>query len=165
MIGQGNSLANVIIANTEGDTLIGGKGNDTLYGGAGDDTYVFSAGDGKDIVIADPGGTNVVNIGTSYDNIAIWRSGSGANTSYTLSYSANNADEITFKTVGSGVNLQINDNGISYITQTDIDKIIMDINQYAGTHTGINSVETLRAAMNKDETFKSILIADWGPHS
>ena len=165
LTGTGNVFANIITANSAGDTLDGGQGNDTIYGGSGSDVYQFSVGDGKDVVMADPGGTNIVNIGTSYDNIAIFKNGTGANTTYTLSYSADNSAEVTFKTTGSGINLQINDDGSNggthYITQTEIDKIITDINTYATTHTGITSVEAVMTAMQSDDAFKTIITTDW----
>jgi Ca2+-binding RTX toxin-like protein len=48
--GTGNSLDNVIVANTANNGITGGGGNDTLKGGAGADTYYFSAGAGTDTI-------------------------------------------------------------------------------------------------------------------
>lgn len=79
------------------DTLDGGTGNDTLNGGAGSDTYLFGKGDGQDVISSDPaaqagtfdtlafkagvlpgdliltadGGTLVVNINGSSDQMRI----------------------------------------------------------------------------------------------
>ena len=47
----GNTMNDVIVANSGDDTLVSGSGNDTLYGGAGNDTYRLNAHFGHDEII------------------------------------------------------------------------------------------------------------------
>lgn len=54
--GQGNALANTMLANGADNTLDGGGGADTMTGGAGDDLYVVD--DAADQVVEDAGGGN-----------------------------------------------------------------------------------------------------------
>ncbi len=44
----GNTLSNILTANSGNDRIIAGTGNDILVGGSGDDTFVIAAGDGMD---------------------------------------------------------------------------------------------------------------------
>ncbi len=61
---MGNSLANVITANSGNDTLVAGTGVDTLVGGAGSDTFVVN--NTGDVVQAKTGGTNTIQTAVSY---------------------------------------------------------------------------------------------------
>ena len=49
-VGQGNSLANVLIGNLNGNLLVGGAGNDTLDGGTGKDEMLGDPGNDTFIV-------------------------------------------------------------------------------------------------------------------
>ena len=59
----GNTLANVITGNDDGDTLNGGAGSDTMNGGTGNDTYVV---DSASDIINDAGGIDTVSAAISY---------------------------------------------------------------------------------------------------
>lgn len=107
--GSGNSGANVMLANDQGNLLFGGAGDDTLIGGLGNDT--LSGGKGNDVIIGGAG--NDVMIGGSGNDVFIVNDvktpdgidHSGTTTIMDMSHSLGNNDtlEITgHDTTGGG---------------------------------------------------------------
>ena len=152
----GNEENDELYGDDGDDTLIGGEGNDYLYGEEGDDTYVFSKGDGNDI-INDSKGNNIVKFGEGISKGDITFMYSGGN----LSIKYGNSDTITVSYYVSNATYQIDKielgNG-NFITNSQINKIIQDINAYAKDNgiTGI-SHDTIR----NNQDMMNLVMSGW----
>ena len=164
--GQGNDTlygneGNDELYGEEGnDTLIGGDGNDTLYGGKGNDTYVFGRGDGVDTINNSDGSKNrndIIKFKEGIDKSDITFMYSGSN----LSIKYGTGDTITVNSYASNTAYQIDKielgNG-NFITNSQINKIIQDINAYAKDHgiTGI-SHDTIR----NNQDMMDLVMSGW----
>ena len=138
------------------DTLYGGEGNDTLYGGYGDDTYIFNKGDGNDI-INDTAGNNTIRFGEgiSKEDLTFVYS----NNNFSIRYGTD--DTIAVNGYASNFAYQINkielDNG-NFISNSQINKIIQDINSYARDN-GITAISHDTIRNNQD--MMSIVMSGW----
>ena len=56
----GSRYTDTLTGDDQANRLTGGGGDDTLDGGAGADEYVFNAGDGKDTILPDSSGANLL---------------------------------------------------------------------------------------------------------
>jgi Ca2+-binding RTX toxin-like protein len=137
--GEGND---VIYAGKGDDIIAGGKDDDILYGEDGDDTYLFSVGDGRDIINDNKGINSILfDEGINKDNISLYVKGNTLNISYS------NNDSIS-ATIDSIETIRLNDG--SYLTSSDIELIIQNINAYANdngiqitSHDDIKNSESL----------------------
>ena len=147
------------------DTLYGGDGNDTLEGGAGndrleggnyDDTYVFGRGDGSD-TIYDGHGNDTIKFkeGISKENLTFMFNGNN------LSIRYGEGGSITVNNYVDNAAYQIEKielEGGNFITNSQINKIIQDINSYARDN-GITAISHDTIRNNQD--MMSIVMSGW----
>ena len=153
----GNEGNDTLNGGANNDTLIGGTGNDTLNGGYGDDTYIFNLGDGADTII-DGSGNNVVKFGEGItkEEITFKRISNdlvlkyGTDESVKInSYFSNNNYKIEKVELNSG----------EFITSSQIDKIIEQVNTYASDN-GITSFTN--DDMRNNAAMMQIVMSGWG---
>ena len=138
------------------DTLEGGAGNDYLEGGYGDDTYVFGKGDGAD-TIYDYQGNDTIKFkeGVTKENLTFMFNGNN------LSIRYGDKDSITVNNYADNAAYQIEKielEGGNFITNSQINKIIQDINAYAKDNgiTGI-SHDTIR----NNQDMMNLVMSGW----
>ena len=151
--GEGNDK---LYGGDRNDTLEGGAGNDHLEGGSGDDTYVFGRGDGVD-TIYDYHGNDTIKFkeGITKENLTFMFNGNN------LSIRYGDKDSITVNNYTDNAAYQIEKielEGGNFITNSQINKIIQDINAYAKDNgiTGI-SHDTIRS--NQD--MMNLVMSGW----
>jgi Ca2+-binding RTX toxin-like protein len=145
------------------DILIGGKGVNTLIGNTGNDTYVFSKGSNNTIVNEAALGVNI---------LGKWFGQEGGNDTVRFGEGITK-DDISFLTKGNDLLIQYGDSEFitiknqknqgnrieklqlddgSYLSNTDMDKIIQQINAYSKDHgfhvTNNTQIQTNQALMN-----------------
>lgn len=163
--GRGNSLNNIILGNkgnnlldsgNGNDTLTGGAGNDVLYGGRNNDTYIFNKSDGID-TIHDINGNDLIKFGDAVnkDEIALFVDKYGH-----LNISYENSDKIKIlnwsKTSYSIEKIELNDG--SYLSNTDINKIVQDMTAYAVANgISLSSVDSVK----NDVVLMNIINTAW----
>jgi len=120
------------------DTLEGGAGNDRLEGGRDNDTYIFGRGDGA-VTIYDNHGNDTIKFkeGISKEDLTFMFNGNN------LSIRYGEGDSITVNNYVNNPAYQIEKielKGGNFITNSQINKIIQDINAYAKDNgiTGIS---------------------------
>ena len=152
----GNEDNDELYGNEGNDTLNGGSGDDILEGGNGDDTYVFNLGDGNDTIL-ESAGTDTIKFGAGIDK-----------------------EKITFKRISSDLSLKYEDNNIKisnyfsnnsykiekielengeFITSTQINKIIEQLNTYANDN-GLTSITHDDIASNQN--LMQLVMSGWG---
>ena len=152
----GESGNDTLYGNEGNDTLNGGSGDDILEGGNGDDTYVFNLGDGNDTIL-ESAGTDTIKFGAGIDK-----------------------EKITFKRISSDLSLKYEDNNIKisnyfsnnsykiekielengeFITSTQINKIIEQLNTYANDN-GLTSITHDDIASNQN--LMQLVMSGWG---
>ena len=147
------------------DTLYGGSGNDTLEGGAGndrleggdyDDTYVFGRGDGSD-TIYDGHGNDTIKFKEGINKEDITFVVADGN----LSIKYGDSDAITINGYKNSSSYQIEKielkNG-SFITNSQINKIIQDINAYASDN-GIVGIG--HDVIRNDQNMMNLVMSGW----
>ena len=127
-----------IYAGEGNDTIIGGIGDDKLYSDSGSDTYIFNAGDGHDTISdmsmnATDLDTIKFGAGISSDDLIVTRNGDNLELLFN-----NSTDQITIQDwYMDGMEQKIEKvelNDGSYLTNSDIDYIIQQINAYGDEH-------------------------------
>ena len=155
----GGSGNDIIYADHGNDEITGGIGRDYLSGGKGDDTYYFSLGDGVDkIKDYDRNQDNhdkiILGKGIGKDDVTFMMDKKNLIISYSESDSINvlrQSDE-RFK-----IEEVVLADG-SYITSSDIDKMIQSINAYATEHDiEIDSVSDIK----KSQEMMNIVSSSW----
>ena len=138
------------------DILEGGAGNDRLEGGYGDDAYVFGRGDGVD-TIYDVYGNDTIKFkeGITKENLTFMFNGNN------LSIRYGEGDSITVNNYTDNAAYQIEKielEGGNFITNSQINKIIQDINAYAKDNgiTGI-SHDTIR----NNQDMMNLVMSGW----
>ncbi|QCD51747.1 calcium-binding protein [Campylobacter sp. RM16192] len=142
------------------DTLEGGAGNDYLDGGAGNDIYLFGRGDGQDTIYNNDNSKDRMDVikfkeGISKRDISFMLNGSN------LSIKYSNEDTITLSSYNSSPSYQIDKielNNGNFITNTQINKIIQDINAFAKDN-GISSINHDTIRNNND--MMNIVMNGW----
>lgn len=153
---QGTSGNDTLRGNEGNDYMVGNSGNDTLQGGKGNDTYVFNRGDGID-TIYDEQGNDTIKFKEGIEKQDLTFTYSGNN----LSIKYGNNDTITVNNHVNNTAYQIDkielDNG-NFITNSQINKIIQDINAYAKDNgiTGINH-NTIR----NNQDMMNLVMSGW----
>ena len=142
------------------DILEGGAGDDYLEGGEGNDTYVFGRGDGADTINNSDGSKNrndVIKFKEGIDKSDITFMYSGSN----LSIKYGTGDTITVNSYASNTAYQIDKielgNG-NFITNSQINKIIQDINAYAKDN-GITAISHDTIRNNQD--MMDLVMSGW----
>ena len=152
----GNEGNDTLYSHSGNDTLYGGEGNDSLYGGEGEDTYIFNKGDGND-VINDTSGNNTIRFGEGISKEDLTFVYSSNN--FSIRYGAD--DTIVVNGYASNFAYQINKielgNG-NFISNSQINKIIQDINSYARDN-GITAISHDTIRNNQD--MMSIVMSGW----
>ncbi len=136
------------------DTIEGGTGNDVLHGYLGDDTYIFSRGDGQDTIYDYGKYSNDYNYynagndtlqfgeGISAQDVVFYESGNN------LIIDIDSGDSITI------INQSLDNNAMetialndgSYLTNIDIQRIVIDMGIYAQENgIDISTAEAMRA--------------------
>ena len=138
------------------DILEGGAGNDYLEGGGEDDTYIFGRGDGSD-TIYDSWGKNEIKFkeGISKENLTFMFNGNN------LSIRYSEGGSITVNNYVDNAAYQIEKielEGGNFITNSQINKIIQDINAYAKDN-GITAISHDTIRNNQD--MMSIVMSGW----
>lgn len=64
---QGGAGDDHLLGGAGDDTLVGGSGNDTLEGGAGQNLFIFREGSQSDLLIAEEGSTNILQLDPTRD--------------------------------------------------------------------------------------------------
>ena len=138
------------------DTLEGGAGNDRLEGGARDDTYVFGRGDGAD-TIYDNHGNDTIKFKEGINKEDITFVVADGN----LSIKYGDSDAITINGYKNSSSYQIEKielkNG-SFITNSQINKIVQDINAYASDN-GIVGIG--HDAIRNDQNMMNLVMSGW----
>ncbi|QCD51753.1 calcium-binding protein [Campylobacter sp. RM16192] len=142
------------------DILEGGAGNDNLDGGAGNDIYLFGRGDGQDTIYNNDNSKDRMDVikfkeGISKRDISFMLNGSN------LSIKYSNEDTITLSSYNSSPSYQIDKielNNGNFITNTQINKIIQDINAFAKDN-GISSINHDTIRNNND--MMNIVMNGW----
>ena len=149
-----------IYGNEGDDVLYGNSGNDTLRGGKGNDTYVFNRGDGIDTIEEyddekDRIDTLKFGEGISKEDLTFMYNGSN------LSIKYGNNDTVTVNNHVNNAVYQIDKielgNG-NFITNSQINKIIQDINAYAKDN-GITSISHDTIRNNQD--MMNLVMSGW----
>ena len=152
----GNAGNDILYGEAGNDILYGGEGDDQLYGGEGDDTYVFNKGDGND-TIYDEQGNNIVKFGEGIGKEDLTFAFTGSN----LSIKYGSSDTVTVNGYTNNTAYQIDKielgNG-NFITNSQINKIIQDINAYAKDH-GITSISHDTIRNNQD--MMNLVMSGW----
>jgi len=138
------------------DTLEGGAGNDYLEGGYHGDVYVFGKGDGVD-TIYDVHGNDTIKFkeGISKENLTFMFNGNN------LSIRYGDKDSITVNNYTGNVAYQIEKielEGGNFITNSQINKIIQDINAYAKDN-GITAISHDTIRNNQD--MMNLVMSGW----
>jgi len=151
---DGKGGNDTIYGDSGNDTMCGGLGNDYLDGGQDNDIYQFSLGDGSDI-ITDISGTDSILFknGVQSNTIAFYSN----NNDLTFAYGTD--DYITVKDQsGWGTMEKVSQSNNTYLTSSEINSIIQQINAYATSHgievTSVNDVKNNQDLMN-------IIAAGW----
>ena len=138
------------------DTLEGGAGNDRLEGGDYDDTYVFGRGDGSDTVY-DSYGNDTIKFKEGINKEDITFVVADGN----LSIKYGDSDAITINGYKNSSSYQIEKielkNG-SFITNSQINKIVQDINAYASDN-GIVGIG--HDAIRNDQNMMNLVMSGW----
>ena len=152
----GDEGDDTIYGNEGNDILYGNAGNDTLRGDKGNDTYVFNRGDGVD-TIYDVHGNDTIKFkeGISKENLTFMFNGNN------LSIRYGEGDSITVNNYVGNTAYQIEKielEGGNFITNSQINKIIQDINAYAKDNgiTGI-SHDTIR----NNQDMMNLVMSGW----
>ena len=169
--GEGNDTLygedgnDTLYGNAGNDKLYGGDGNDTLEGGAGndylegyygDDIYLFGKGDGVD-TIYDYHGNDTIKFkeGISKEDITFVVADGN------LSIKYGDSDAITINGYKNSSSYQIEKielkNG-SFITNSQINKIIQDINAYTSDN-GIVGIG--HDAIRNDQNMMNLVMSGW----
>ena len=152
----GGEGSDVLEGRDGNDTLYGGEGNDRLQGGAGDDTYIFNKGDGADTIYDDQGNDTVkFGEGISKEDLTFMFNGNN------LSIRYDEGDSITVNNYVDNAAYQIEKielEGGNFITNSQINKIIQDINAYAKDN-GITAISHDTIRNNQD--MMSIVMSGW----
>jgi putative uncharacterized protein (fragment) len=138
------------------DTLEGGAGNDYLEGGYHGDVYVFGKGDGVD-TLYDVHGNDTIKFkeGISKENLTFMFNGNN------LSIRYGDKDSITVNNYTGNVAYQIEKielEGGNFITNSQINKIIQDINAYAKDN-GITAISHDTIRNNQD--MMNLVMSGW----
>ena len=140
----------------DNDTLEGGAGNDRLEGGYYDDTYVFGRGDGSD-TIYDGHGNDTIKFKEGINKEDITFVVADGN----LSIKYGDSDAITINGYKNSSSYQIEKielkNG-SFITNSQINKIIQDINAYASDN-GIVGIG--HDVIRNDQNMMNLVMSGW----
>jgi len=165
----GDSGNDTLSGGTGNDRLIGGIGTNTLLGGSGNDTYVFGKGVNTTTIEdkAVMGNGNMYNWNTDggYDTIAFGKEINKENISF-LMQSGNlliqygTGERITVRNQTNADNriekLQLGDG--SYLTNTDIDLIIQQLNAYSKDHGfSLSNQEQIR----QNQALMNIVSSGW----
>lgn len=146
-----------LYGNNGNDKLIGGSGNDYLNGGSGNDTYIFNLGDGAD-TIEDYAGTDTIKFGEGItkEEITFKR----ISNDLVLKYGADESVKINSYYSSNSYKIEKVelDNG-EFITSSQIDKIIEQVNTYAKDN-GITSFTN--DDMRNNAAMMQIVMSDWG---
>ena len=140
----------------DNDTLEGGAGNDRLEGGNHDDTYVFGRGDGAD-TIYDGHGNDTIKFkeGINKEDVTFVVVDSN------LSIKYGDSDAITINGYKNSSSYQIEKielkNG-SFITNSQINKIVQDINAYASDN-GIVGIG--HDVIRNDQNMMNLVMSGW----
>ena len=156
----GDEGDDTIYGNEGNDILYGNAGNDTLRGDKGNDTYVFNRGDGNDIIDNYDSSNDRMDVikfkeGIRKEDLTFIYHGSN------LSIKYGTGDTITVSNYVSNTAYQIDKielgNG-NFITNSQINKIIQDINAYAKDNgiTGI-SHDTIR----NNQDMMNLVMSGW----
>lgn len=138
------------------DILEGGAGNDYLEGGNGDDTYIFGRGDGAD-TIYDNYSNNTIKFkeGINKEDVTFVVVDSN------LSIKYGDSDAITINGYKNSNSYQIEKielkNG-SFITNSQINKIVQDINAYASDN-GIVGIG--HDVIRNDQNMMNLVMSGW----
>ena len=132
------------------DYLVGGSGNDSLSGGNGNDTFVFTSGDGNDELWDYSGNDKIIINNVSTDGVAFFRE----NNNLIIKYTDNDTITIENQFIPNEQIEQIElDNG-KYMTSSNIDYIIQQINAYATENNiQLSNVDSIR---NNDELMQLV---------
>lgn len=138
------------------DILEGGAGKDYLEGGDGDDTYIFGRGDGADTIYDNHGNDTIkFKEGISKENLTFMFNGNN------LSIRYGEGGSITVNNYVDNAAYQIEKielKGGNFITNSQINKIIQDINAYAKDN-GITAISHDTIRNNQD--MMSIVMSGW----
>ena len=144
-----------LIGNLGDDILEGGEGDDTFQGREGNDTYIIGKGDGNDTVYADGNDTIKFKEGITKENLTFMFNGNN------LSIRYGDKDSITVNNYTGNAAYQIEKielEGGNFITNSQINKIIQDINAYAKDN-GITAISHDTIRSNQD--MMNLVMSGW----